>query len=211
MNSNNIQLSLFLFYFILLSLTFLILHYSFFIIFKFFLNLEINKLKKKCRNIEYLFGTINRKKFKIFKSTFNLKKLRFKNKYISLEGNAFFKNNKVLIYSNEMSLNKGMSYYYFYNIELNGANSFIKYKRFMLFFWFTKKIKINYKHSSINIFKISDECIICYEKKAINIPISECGHVGFCSDCYCKLNECPYCRCKYLDSSCSSYGSSDDY
>ena len=140
-----------------------------------------------------------------------MKKYAFKNIYISLEGNAFIKNNKVLIYNNEMSLMKGMSYYYIYNIELNNSNSFIRYKRFILFFWITRKIKINYKHSLINVYKISDECIICYENRAINIPISECGHIGFCSDCYSKLNECPYCRNKYLETSCSSYDSSDDY
>lgn len=208
---SNITLSLFLLYLMLIFFLFLFLHNFFFIIFKLFLNLEINKLKKRCKNIEYLFGIINRKKFKIYKSSFTLKNFRFKDKYIILEGNAYFKNNKVLIYNNKTSLIKGMSYYYLYNIELNEANSFIKYKRFLLFFWITKKMKINYKHSLTNIFKISDECIICYENKAINIPISECGHVGFCSDCYRKLNECPYCRCKYFDSSESPYSSFDDY
>jgi len=212
-HKNNIQLSLSLFLLLLMLLAFILLliHFIFFLIFKIMLNLEIKKLKKKCKNIEFKFGKINRHKFKIFKSYFNLNNFYFKNKKISLKGNAYIKNNKILVYYDEISLINNVSYYYFYKIELSPNESYITYKRFILFFWITKKIKVKYIESPVNIFKISDECIICYDKKAINIPISECGHVGFCSDCYCKLNECPYCRCKYLDSSCSSYCSSDDY
>ena len=175
------------------------------------LNLEIKKFKKKCKNIEYKFGKINKHKFKIFKSYFNLNKFHFKNKKISLEGNAFIKNDKILIYNDEISLIKNLSYYYFYKIDLSPTNSYITYKRFFLFFWITKKINVKYIEIPVNIFKISNECIICYDKKTINIPISVCGHVGFCNECYNKLNECPYCRNNYLESSESSYSSFDDY
>ena len=175
------------------------------------LNLEIKKLKKKCKNIEFKFGKINRQKFKIFKSYFNLKKFFFKKNRLRLSGNAYIKNNKILVYNDEMSLINNLSYYYFYKIELSSNASFITYKRFILFFWITKKIKINYIEIPVNIFKISNECIICYDKKVLNIPISVCGHIGFCYECYNKLNECPYCRNNYLESSGSSYGSSDDY
>ena len=211
MNSNKITFPMFLVYLMLLSLAFLILHNFFFLIFKLFLNLEINKLKKKCKNIEYLFGRINKKKFKIFKSIFKFKKFKFKDKYISLKGHAFWKNGKIIIYNKEISLINGLSYYYFYNIELNPINSFIKYKRFLLFFWVTRKIKIKYYKSLVNIFKISDDCIICYENNVIDIPVSECGHIGFCHECYNKLNECPYCRCKYDETYGSSNSSLDDY
>jgi len=195
----------------LLSFSLLVIHFISFLIFKFILNFEIKKLKKKCKNIEYKFGKINKRKFKIFKSYFKLKNFYFKNKSFSLEGNSYTKNDKILIYNHKMTLLTNSSYYYFYKIELNCTNSYITYKRFFLFFWITRKIKIKYNEIPVNIFKISNECIICYEKKAINIPISVCGHVGFCNECYNKLNECPYCRNNYLESSESSYSSFDDY
>jgi hypothetical protein len=205
---NNITFSMFLLYICIILSSLFILHYIFCLIFKYFLNLEIRNLKKKSKNIEFKFGQINRKKFKIFKSYFNIKKFLFKNKYISLEGNVFLnRSNKIIIYNDNMTLSRKLSYYYFYHIELDPINkkSFIKYKIFCLFFWRTKKIKIDYKETPVHIFKICDECIICFENKIINIPISVCGHVGFCYECYKKLDECPYCRNNYLESSGSSY------
>jgi len=39
-------------------------------------------------------------------------------------------------------------------------------------------------------------CPICKINKKTDILIRSCGHYGFCEECYCKLNVCPFCRKK---------------
>ena len=213
-NNNNLLVFIpFIYAFILYLLSFIINSIYLYVIKK-----KINRQKKKnLINCEYLEVFISGKENYNNNNIYNFGKIRIRNNDVNGYGFEYINNfkykfilngfasktskNIIYLYYKKQYLNKkNNEIYYFieYNKEIknNNINGKLYYKN--LFSWNIHNLE-DYNMGNLDDIEvynttIDNKCIICITEDICLKPIFFCGHVGLCSDCNLKLEECPFCK-----------------